>query len=279
MTPADLAVLLRSVTAVRGEHRLDTAALYRRRSAVERPNCNPKNGDYVRPTWHPSGRQKVSANPASWPAWLAEALAAADGIARPRWPALASSICAWRRRRGRDRGNIVTAGAGWLALRPARRAEDQPRVRLSQPHRSDSIGSTPLGRGRRRPGPAAVHPGAPRRSASTTSRPRRPDRPLREFTDRRRQRTTCSRGRLRRFYISDIAAPGAGQGPRRARCLPDDERREDLPLNRRRPDVHPPSRPRCTSAAPDFDVTHEDSMHQRAGRPQAIAKPRDRQHL
>ncbi|WP_319437668.1 arginine--tRNA ligase [Mycobacterium sp. RTGN5] len=79
MTPADLAELLRNTAAaVLTEHDLDPAALPAT-VAVERPR-NPEHGDYATNLALQLGK-KVGANPRELAGWLAEALAAADGIA------------------------------------------------------------------------------------------------------------------------------------------------------------------------------------------------------
>ena len=79
MTPADLAELLKiTATAVLAEHGLDTAALPAT-VTVERPR-NPEHGDYATNLALQLGK-KVGANPRELAGWLADALAAQDGIA------------------------------------------------------------------------------------------------------------------------------------------------------------------------------------------------------
>jgi arginyl-tRNA synthetase len=79
VNPADLAELLRvTATAVLTEHALDTAALPSA-IAVERPR-NPEHGDYAS-NLALQVAKKVGANPRELAGWLADALAAADGIA------------------------------------------------------------------------------------------------------------------------------------------------------------------------------------------------------
>ncbi|MGB3483973.1 MAG: arginine--tRNA ligase, partial [Mycobacterium sp.] len=79
MTPADLAELLKSTAAgVLAAHDLDTDALPET-VTVERPR-NPDHGDYATNLALQVGK-KVGANPRELAGWLAEALAAADGIA------------------------------------------------------------------------------------------------------------------------------------------------------------------------------------------------------
>ena len=79
MTPADLAELLRgTAAAVLTEHGLDPAALPAT-VVVERPR-NPEHGDYATNLALQVGR-KVGTNPREFAAWLATALAEADGIA------------------------------------------------------------------------------------------------------------------------------------------------------------------------------------------------------
>jgi arginyl-tRNA synthetase len=79
VTPADLAELLRgTAAAVLTEHGLDPAALPAT-VVVERPR-NPEHGDYATNLALQVGR-KVGTNPREFAAWLATALAGADGIA------------------------------------------------------------------------------------------------------------------------------------------------------------------------------------------------------
>ncbi|HEV7580219.1 MAG TPA: arginine--tRNA ligase [Mycobacterium sp.] len=79
MTPADLAELLRiTAAAVMAEHGLDVSALPAT-VTVERPRI-PEHGDYASNLALQLGK-KVGANPRELAAWLAEALAQADGVA------------------------------------------------------------------------------------------------------------------------------------------------------------------------------------------------------
>ncbi|OBF10496.1 arginine--tRNA ligase [Mycobacterium sp. ACS4331] len=79
MTPADLAELLKNTAAaVLAAHDLDAAALPAT-VTVERPR-NPEHGDYAT-NLALQVAKKVGANPRELAGWLAEALAAADGIA------------------------------------------------------------------------------------------------------------------------------------------------------------------------------------------------------
>ncbi len=79
MTPADLAELLKTTAAaVLVEHGLDTSALPAS-VTVERPR-NPDHGDYATNLALQLGK-KVGANPRELAGWLADAVAAADGIA------------------------------------------------------------------------------------------------------------------------------------------------------------------------------------------------------
>ena len=79
MTPADLAVLLKTTAAaVLAEHGLDTSALPAT-VTVERPR-NPEHGDYATNLALQLGK-KVGANPRELAGWLAAALAEQDGIA------------------------------------------------------------------------------------------------------------------------------------------------------------------------------------------------------
>lgn len=78
MTPADLAELLKATaSAVLAERGLDASALPAT-VTVERPR-NPEHGDYASNLAMQLGK-KVGANPRELAGWLAEALAAADGI-------------------------------------------------------------------------------------------------------------------------------------------------------------------------------------------------------
>jgi len=79
VTPADLAELLRTTAAaVLTERGLDTSVLPET-VTVERPR-NPEHGDYATNLALQLGK-KVGTNPRDLAGWLAEALAAADGIA------------------------------------------------------------------------------------------------------------------------------------------------------------------------------------------------------
>ncbi|MCV7030629.1 arginine--tRNA ligase [Mycobacterium sherrisii] len=79
MTPADLAELLKTTaSAVLAERGLDVSALPAT-ATVERPR-NPDHGDYASNLAMQLGK-KVGTNPRELAGWLAEALAAADGIA------------------------------------------------------------------------------------------------------------------------------------------------------------------------------------------------------
>jgi arginyl-tRNA synthetase len=78
VTPADLAELLKvTASAVLAEHGLDVSALPAT-VTVERPR-NPEHGDYASNLAMQLGK-KVGTNPRELAGWLAEALAAADGV-------------------------------------------------------------------------------------------------------------------------------------------------------------------------------------------------------
>lgn len=78
MTPADLAELLKvTASAVLAEHGLDVSVLPAA-VTVERPR-NPEHGDYASNLAMQLGK-KVGTNPRELAGWLADALAAADGI-------------------------------------------------------------------------------------------------------------------------------------------------------------------------------------------------------
>lgn len=112
MTPADIAELLRSTAAaVLTEHGLDPAALPAT-VIVERPR-NPEHGDYATNLALQVGK-KAGANPREFAAWLATALAGADGIAAaevagPGFVNLRIATAA----QGVIVANIVAAGAGY----------------------------------------------------------------------------------------------------------------------------------------------------------------------
>ena len=169
MTPADLAELLKiTAAAVLAEHDLDPVALPAT-VTVERPR-NPEHGDYATNLALQLGK-KVGVNPRELAGWLADGAGRRRRYRRrPTSPGPASSTCGWRpRAQGVIVNNVIDAGTALRPLRRARRPEDQPGVRLRQPHRADPHRRHPLGRGRRRARPAARRRRAPRSCASTTS--------------------------------------------------------------------------------------------------------------
>ena len=197
MTPADLAELLKTTAAaVLAEHDLDTAALpadgHRRAAAQPRARR-------LRHQPGPAARQEGRRQPAR-AGRLAGRGAGRRPTASPRPRSPGPGFVNMRLEasaQGVIVDNVIDAGA---RLRPLRRAgghEDQPGVRLGQPDRTHPHRRHPLGRRRRRAGPAAVDPGRRRDPRVLLQRPRRPDRPVRQLADRRRQGRARARGRLR----------------------------------------------------------------------------------
>ena len=183
---------------------------------VERPR-NPEHGDYATNLALQLAK-KVGANPRELAGWLA------DGAGRGRRHRLG--------RRGRARlhqpaprrpsaqgvivNNVIDAGEDYGHSDALDRPEHQPRIRLGQPDRPDPHRRHPLGGRRRRAGPAAGDPGRRRRPRVLLQRPRRPDRPVRQLADRRRQGRTHPRRRVRGRLHQRHRRAGAGQGARRA---------------------------------------------------------------
>ncbi len=215
MTPADLAELLKTTAAaVLAEHDLDASALPAT-VTVERPR-NPDHGDYATNLALQLGK-KVGVNPRELAGWLATALADADGIASADVAGPGFVNLRHRRLRpGRHRQQRHRRGQELRPLRRARRPERQPGVRLRQPDRADPHRRHPLGRRRRRARPAAVDAGRRGRAGVLLQRPRRPDRPVHQLADRRRQGRADARRRIRRRLHQRHRRPGAGQGTRRA---------------------------------------------------------------
>ena len=133
-----------------------------------------------------------------------------DAAARASWPGRSSTPAA--------------------ALRPHRRRsagqQHQPRVRLGQPDRADPPRRRPLGRGRRRAGPAAAGAPAPRSPASTTSTT-----PARRSTGSparcwpRAQGRADARGRLRRRLHRARSPPRSSRPTRACSTCPTTRRR------------------------------------------------------
>ena len=273
MTPADLAVLLRSVAAaVLGEHGLDTAALPEA-VTVERPR-NPEHGDYAT-NLALQVAKKVGANPRELAGWLAEALAASDGIASaevagPGFVNLRLEASA----QGVIVSNIVTAGAGYGRSGLL----DGQKINL------EFVSANPTG---------PIHIGGTRWAAVGDALGRllstQGAEVVREyyFNDHGTQidrfvnsLIAAANGQpapedgYAGAYISDIAAQVLAKAPD-ALALPDDERREtfrsigvDLMFTHIKASLH--------EFGTDFDVyTHEDSMHTSGRVDQAIAKLRE----
>ena len=169
MTPADLAELLKTTAAAvlaDARPRPRGAARDRHRRASPQPRARrlrhqPGHAGRQEGRRQPPRAGRLAGRSAGGePTGIAAADVAGPGFLNLRIEA----IGAGRRRRQR-------AGRG-CRLRhsdDARRQEHQPRVRLRQPDRAHPHRRHPLGRRRRRAGPAAEHPGRRRWSASTTS--------------------------------------------------------------------------------------------------------------
>ena len=273
MTPADLAVLLRSfAAAVLAEHGLDAAALPEA-VTVERPR-NPEHGDYAT-NLALQVAKKVGANPRELAGWLAEALAAADGIASaevagPGFVNLRLEASA----QGVIVSNIVTAGAGYGRSGLL----DGQKINL------EFVSANPTG---------PIHIGGTRWAAVGDALGRllstQGAEVVREyyFNDHGAQidrfvnsLIAAANGQpapedgYAGAYISDIAAQVLAKAPD-ALALPDDEQREtfrsigvDLMFTHIKASLH--------EFGTDFDVyTHEDSMHTSGRVDQAIAKLRE----
>ena len=273
MTPADLAVLLRRVaTAVLVEHGLDAAALPEA-VTVERPR-NPEHGDYAT-NLALQVAKKVGANPRELAGWLADALAASDGIASaevagPGFVNLRLEASA----QGVIVSNIVTAGAGY----------GRSGLLGGQKINLEFVSANPTG---------PIHIGGTRWAAVGDALGRllstQGAEVVREyyFNDHGAQidrfvnsLIAAANGQpapedgYAGAYISDIAAQVLAKAPD-ALALPDDEQREtfrsigvDLMFTHIKASLH--------EFGTDFDVyTHEDSMHTSGRVDQAIAKLRE----
>ena len=279
MTPADLAELLKTTAAaVLAEHGLDTAALPAT-VTVERPR-NPEHGDYATNLALQLAK-KVGANPRELAGWLAAALAdARTASPRPTSPGPASSTCASRPRRRASSSTTSSPRARTTATPTALDGQKrQPRVRLRQPDRARSTSAAPAGPPSATRWAGCWHAGRRGRARVLLQRPRRPDRPVRQLADRRRQGRADARGRLRGRLHRRHRRPGARQGPRRAEPARRRDAR-DVPRHRRRPDVRPHQavaarvRHRLRRLHPRRLDAH--LRPRRAGHRQAA---RDRQHL
>ena len=273
MTPADLAVLLRRVaTAVLVEHGLDAAALPEA-VTVERPR-NPEHGDYAT-NLALQVAKKVGANPRELAGWLAEALAAADGIASaevagPGFVNLRLEASA----QGVIVSNIVTAGADYGHSRLL----DGQKINLefvsANPTGPIHIGGTrwaavgdALGRLLSTQGAEVV------REYYFNDHGAQIDRFVNSLIAAANGQPAPADG-YAGAYISDIAAQVLANAPD-ALALPDDEQREtfrsigvDLMFTHIKASLH--------EFGTDFDVyTHEYSMHTSGRVDQAIAKLRE----
>ena len=273
MTPADLAELLRgTAAAVLTEHGLDPAALPAT-VVVERPR-NPEHGDYATNLALQVGR-KVGTNPREFAAWLATALAGADGIAAaevagPGFVNLRIETAA----QGAIVADIVAAGTGYgrSSLLDGRTINLE--FVSANPTGPIHIGGTRW---------AAVGDALGRLLATQGARVVREyyfndhgtqiDRFVNSVIAAAKGEPTPEDG-YAGAYIADIAAQVLTKAPD-ALSLPDAEQREtfrdigvDLMFDHIKASLH--------EFGTDFDVyTHEDSMHTSGRVEQAIAKLRE----
>ena len=187
VNPADLAELLKATaTAVLAEHALDTAALPPA-ITVERPR-NPEHGDYASNLALQLAK-KVGANPRELAGWLADALAQADGIASaevagPGFINLRLDASA----QGLIVNNVIDAGHTYGNSDAQAGHNINLEFVSANPTGPDPHRRHPLGGRWRCAGPAAHHAGRRRGTRVLLQRPRRPDRPVRQLADRRRER-------------------------------------------------------------------------------------------
>ena len=237
--------------------------------------------------------------PTSRCSWPSRRPAAARGRRAARRASCASADGHRRRRRRRPglpqhHPGPGRAGRGWPrdvvdgrrrrtgSTEPLAGAAAQPRVRLGQPDRPAAHRRHPLGRGRRRAGPAAAAPAAPRSPASTTSTT-----PARRSTGSprrcwpRAQRPADARGRLRRRLHrrhrrprSSPSEPGrAGPARRRGSRRCSGARGVELMFAEIKRSRWPTSASTSTSTSPRTTL-HERGARRRGGRPAARAGPR-----
>ena len=278
MTPADLAELLKTTAAaVLGEHDLDASALPAT-VTVERPR-NPEHGDYATNLALQLAK-KVGANPRELAGWLAAALTDADGIASAevagpgfvnlRLDASAQNVIV---------DNVIAAGKKY----------GYSEELAGQSINLEFVSANPTG---------PIHIGGTRWAAVGDALGRllttQGAQVVREyyFNDHGAQidRFTNSliaaakgepapRRRIRRRLHRRHRRPGAGQGARRAEPARRRDAR-DVPLDRRRPDVHPHQavaarlRHRLRRVHP-----RRLDAHQRTRRPGDRQASRGRQHL
>jgi len=273
VTPADLAELLRgTAAAVLTEHGLDPAALPAT-VVVERPR-NPEHGDYATNLALQVGK-KVGTNPREFAAWLATALAEADGIAAaevagPGFVNLRIETAA----QGAIVADIVAAGTGYghSGLLDGRTINLE--FVSANPTGPIHIGGTRW---------AAVGDALGRLLATQGARVVREyyfndhgtqiDRFVNSVIAAAKGEPTPEDG-YAGAYIADIAAQVLTKAPD-ALSLPDAEQREtfrdigvDLMFDHIKASLH--------EFGTDFDVyTHEDSMHTSGRVDQAIAKLRE----
>ncbi|MFM8598265.1 MAG: arginine--tRNA ligase [Mycobacterium sp.] len=273
MTPADLAELVKSTArAVLIEHGLDPAALPAE-VTVERPR-NPEHGDYATNVALQAGK-KAGANPRELAAWLAEALAGADGIAAaevagPGFVNLSIEASA----QGRIVADILGAQGGY----------GQSGLLEGQRINLEFVSANPTG---------PIHIGGTRWAAVGDALGRllssQGARVVREyyFNDHGAQIDRFVNSLIAAAsgaptpddgyagdYIADIAEQVLTKAPD-ALSLPETERREtfrsigvELMFNHIKASLH--------DFGTDFDVyTHEDSMHSSGRVTQAIAKLRE----
>ncbi len=273
MTPADLAELLKTTAAaVLAEHGLDTAAL-QATVTVERPR-NPEHGDYATNLALQLGK-KVGANPREFAGWLADALAAVDGIASaevagPGFVNLRIAASA----QGAIVNNVIDAGRNYGHADTLENQKINLEFVSANPTGPIHIGGTRW---------AAVGDALGRLLASQGAEITREyyfndhgaqiDRFTNSLIASATGQPTPQDGYAGN-YISDIAAQVLEKAPD-ALSQPDEQRREtfrsigvDLMFSHIKQSLH--------DFGTDFDVyTHEDSMHTSGRVDQAIARLRE----
>ena len=122
---------------------------------------------------------------------------------------------------------VVEAGRGLRPHRRAGRAADQPRVRLGQPDRPGAHRRRPLGRGRRRAGPAAASASGAEvtREYYFNDAGAQIDRFAASLLAARAAASRCPEDGYAGAYIAEIAAPGRRRATRTCSTLPRATRR------------------------------------------------------
>ena len=168
VTPAQLAELVRAAASdVLARRGLDLAALPAD-VGVERPR-NPEHGDYATNVAMRTAK-KAGVPPRDLAGWLVEELAGRPGIASaevagPGFINLRLGADA----QGAIVGEVLAAGEGYGTGDEYAGRNVNLEFVSANPTGSDAHRRRPVGRGRRRAGPASSHARAPRSSASTTS--------------------------------------------------------------------------------------------------------------